>query len=380
MSRPPAPAAPLHAIRDQPTAGRDAPARNARDDRAARAADGAQRVRDRRDDPGAAGHRPLAPRRRGEPAASWSWSLTSSASARPSCCGGRSPTASAASRSWPPASRLYAVFALLCGLAGSFALLIAGRIAMGASAAVTRVLVIVDGPRPVRGRGHGPGDEPRVHDLHAGAGACAEHRPGDPAGRAVAGDLRRARRLRAGHAGLVVDPAARDAPPRISAARSNWREMGGAMLGDDPRTPVARLHAGDDGHLRRRWSPTSPRSSRSCSTCSRRRTSSAWCSPSIAAPMALASCANRGWSSRFGLRRVGHAGALLLRARHRGARGYRAQRPRNAAGVHRPAGPDDGLLRLHLVQLRHAGDGAYGADRRHRLVGPGRRSAPSARR
>ena len=37
---------------------------------------------------------------------------------------------------------LYALFALLCGIATSFALLIAGRIAMGASAAVTRVLVI----------------------------------------------------------------------------------------------------------------------------------------------------------------------------------------------------------------------------------------------
>jgi len=37
---------------------------------------------------------------------------------------------------------LYALFAVLCGLAGSFALLIAGRVAMGASAAVTRVLVI----------------------------------------------------------------------------------------------------------------------------------------------------------------------------------------------------------------------------------------------
>jgi MFS transporter, DHA1 family, multidrug resistance protein len=37
---------------------------------------------------------------------------------------------------------LYALFAVLCGLASSFALLIAGRIAMGASAAVTRVLVI----------------------------------------------------------------------------------------------------------------------------------------------------------------------------------------------------------------------------------------------
>ena len=37
---------------------------------------------------------------------------------------------------------LYALFALLCALAGSFPLLIAGRAAMGASAAVTRVLVV----------------------------------------------------------------------------------------------------------------------------------------------------------------------------------------------------------------------------------------------
>jgi MFS transporter, DHA1 family, multidrug resistance protein len=37
---------------------------------------------------------------------------------------------------------LYAAFALLCGIAKSFELLIAGRIAMGASAAVTRVLVM----------------------------------------------------------------------------------------------------------------------------------------------------------------------------------------------------------------------------------------------
>jgi DHA1 family bicyclomycin/chloramphenicol resistance-like MFS transporter len=37
---------------------------------------------------------------------------------------------------------LYAVFALLCAFAGSFPLLIAGRVAMGAAAAVTRVLVV----------------------------------------------------------------------------------------------------------------------------------------------------------------------------------------------------------------------------------------------
>lgn len=37
---------------------------------------------------------------------------------------------------------LYTFFGLLCAIAGSFALLIAGRVAMGASAAVTRVLVV----------------------------------------------------------------------------------------------------------------------------------------------------------------------------------------------------------------------------------------------
>jgi DHA1 family bicyclomycin/chloramphenicol resistance-like MFS transporter len=37
---------------------------------------------------------------------------------------------------------LYGLFGLLCGLAASFPLLIAGRVAMGASAAVTRVLVV----------------------------------------------------------------------------------------------------------------------------------------------------------------------------------------------------------------------------------------------
>ena len=37
---------------------------------------------------------------------------------------------------------LYGIFGLLCAFAGSFVLLIAGRVAMGASAAVTRVLVV----------------------------------------------------------------------------------------------------------------------------------------------------------------------------------------------------------------------------------------------
>ena len=54
---------------------------------------------------------------------------------------GRSPIASAASRCWDR-HRFLPLFALLCAFAGSFPLLIAGRFAMGASAAVTRVLVV----------------------------------------------------------------------------------------------------------------------------------------------------------------------------------------------------------------------------------------------
>ena len=90
---------------------------------------------------------------------------------------------------------LYAAFALLCGIAASFALLIAGRVAMGASAAVTRVLVIA-----------------MVRDLFEGEAMARVMSlvfmvfmlvpvlapsigQGDPAGRAVAGDLLGARRL-----------------------------------------------------------------------------------------------------------------------------------------------------------------------------------------
>ena len=100
--------------------------------------------------------------------------------------------------------------------AGSFPLLIAGRVAMGASAAVTRVLVVA-----------------MVRDLFE-AEAMARVMSlvfmvfmlvpvlAPNIGQAillvalVAGDLPRARRLCAHHAGLVVVAAARDAPPRIS--------------------------------------------------------------------------------------------------------------------------------------------------------------------
>ena len=58
---------------------------------------------------------------------------------------------------------LYTAFALLCGIADSFSLLIAGRVAMGASAAVTRVLVVAM-VRDLRSRSHGP-LEPGFHGF-----------------------------------------------------------------------------------------------------------------------------------------------------------------------------------------------------------------------
>ncbi len=90
---------------------------------------------------------------------------------------------------------LYRLFALLCGLAWSFPLLIAARVCQGAAAAATRVLVVA-----------------MVRDLFE-AEAMARvmslvsmvfmlmpvlapnHRPADPAVRVVASDLRGARRL-----------------------------------------------------------------------------------------------------------------------------------------------------------------------------------------
>jgi DHA1 family bicyclomycin/chloramphenicol resistance-like MFS transporter len=106
---------------------------------------------------------------------------------------------------------LYGLFALLCGVAQSFAVLIAGRFLMGASAAASRVLVVA-----------------MVRDLFE-AEAMARvmslvfmtfmlvpvlaHRPADPALRALASDLHRAGGLCGHDGGVAVDPASRDASP-----------------------------------------------------------------------------------------------------------------------------------------------------------------------
>ena len=122
------------------------------------------------------------------------------------------------------------MFALLCGLASSFALLIAGRIAMGASAAVTRVLVIS-----------------MVRDLFEAESMARVMSlvfmtfmlvpvlaPNIGQAILLVAPWRAIfivlAALRAGDAGLVVDPAARDASPRISPLAASGARWRGAML------------------------------------------------------------------------------------------------------------------------------------------------------
>ena len=60
----------------------------------------------------------------------------------------------------------------------------------------------------------------------------------------------------ADHAGLVVVRLPETLHPEYRRTLDS-REIAGAMPTTVPRAAVARLHAGADGQLRRRWSPTS---------------------------------------------------------------------------------------------------------------------------
>ena len=100
----------------------------------------------------------------------------------------------------------------------------------------------------------------------------------------------------------------------------------------------------------------------------------------VAAPMALASWANSRFVGRFGLRRVGHGGAAafaLVTLVHAliAASGYET-----LAVFIVLQGLAMACFAFTSSNLGDPGDGAYGADRRHRLVGPGRRRARSAGR
>ena len=146
---------------------------------------------------------------------------------------------------------LYTVFALLCGIAGSFELLIAGRIAMGASAAVTRVLVIA----MVRDLFEGEAMA-RVMSLvfmvfmvvpvlapNIGQGILLVAR--------LAGHLPGPRRLRRGRCGCGAwSGCPKRCIPNIGG-RSTRRNLGRREDRGD-RPAVARLHAGADRRVRRR--------------------------------------------------------------------------------------------------------------------------------
>ena len=105
--------------------------------------------------------------------------------------------------------------------------------------------------RRVRRRRHGAPHVPGAHDLHPGADGGAGARPGHPAGRALAGDLRHAAGTGPGRAGLVRaapagDPAARAArallarPDPARRAR-DLRQSRGARLYRRRRHDLRRL-------------------------------------------------------------------------------------------------------------------------------------------
>ena len=92
----------------------------------------------------------------------------------------------------------------------------------------------------------------------------------------------------------------------------------------------------------------------------------------IAAPMAVASWGNASVVGRFGLRRTGHAGLLAFVAVTTAHALVAEMTAEPLVAVHRADGADLRRLRLHHLQLRHAGDDQHGADRRHRLLLSGR--------
>ena len=92
----------------------------------------------------------------------------------------------------------------------------------------------------------------------------------------------------------------------------------------------------------------------------------------IAAPMALSSWLNSRIVEHFGLRHVGHLGLIAFAAVTVGHAVLAALIARTLVAVRSSAERSHGQLRLQLLQSVDAGDGAYGADRRHRILGPGR--------
>jgi len=172
---------------------------------------------------------------------------------------------------------LYTLFALLCASAASFPLLISGRVAMGASAAVTRVLVIA-----------------MVRDLFEGEAMARVMSlvfmvfmlvpvlaPNVGQAILLVASWRAIFFVLAGYALTMLiwssvrlpetlHPEFRRRSPRATCSAPSSKPCA------NPSRAATRWRRRSSS---RRWSPISRRSSRSCSTHSTRAASSGWCSP-----------------------------------------------------------------------------------------------------
>ncbi len=265
---------------------------------------------------------------------------------------------------------LYAGFGLLCGIAGTFELLIAGRIAMGASAAVTRVLVtamvrdLFEGEEmarvmslvfmvfmvvPMLAPNIGQGillvaDWRAIFLVLAGYGASILLWSLIRLPETLHPEFRRA--LNAGEIWAGVRTAASD---RLSIGYTlALTAVFGMLTGYISSIQQIVFDVFDSGGL------------------------IGLVFAAIAGPMVFASWGNSRVVGRFGLRRTGHCRPGLNRRDDRDPCHRRRIDGRTAVAVH-PA--DAAHLRqflLHDVELRHAGDDQYGADRGNGLFISGR--------
>ncbi len=145
---------------------------------------------------------------------------------------------------------LYALFALLCGVAASFELLIAGRVAMGASAAVTRVLVV----SMIRDLFEGESMARIMSLVFMTFMIVPVLAPLVGQGVLLLFPWRGIFIVLALYAAAMLAWAWIRLPETLHPEyrRSlEWRPMGERDVGDAQGTPIARLHAGADRQLRR---------------------------------------------------------------------------------------------------------------------------------
>ena len=266
---------------------------------------------------------------------------------------------------------LYSLFALLCGLAWSFPLLIAARVCQGAAAAVTRVLVVA----MVRDLFESE-EMARVMSLVSMVFMVMPVvAPNLGQLILLIGSWRAIFAVLAAYGVIMLIWSASGCRRRFTpntAGRYSHRKSGGA-IGASLTDPLSRGYTMaltvSSGCLIAYISSVQ----QIVADAFHEGRYIGLVFAAVAAPMALASWTNSRVVGRFGLRRIGHLAAAAF-ARHRiDPCSARTCRRRDPVELHRPSGADDVLLRLHLGQPQHAGDDQHGGDRRHRLVGAGSR-------